>query len=261
MPTGKETLTVASNKCLFQKCDGSGLIVVVEGGETKAYICPCTEQKRQLRRLNTAQIPLDFQNTTVSSFEYDIYDEIENIKKAKVAKHFAIKFVENYKDLSSIGKGIYLYSAIKGSGKTRLAVSILNALINKYHVSGLYISSVNMLNEIKNTFNGESNSNSYELLKKFGEVDVLLIDDLGVEKVSDWSEEIFTQILETRMNAKKITIVTSNIKINELDMKYTNGRVGSRIEKVTFPIQLPEESVRTKLANRENDEIFNKFFK
>lgn len=253
-------MTAVSDKCAVRKCDGSGLIVVANEGETIGYPCPCRERKKQLRKLDTAKIPLDLQDATVNSFEYEVYDETENVQKAKIAKHFAIKFVENYSDFSEEGKGIYLSGEIKGSGKTRLSVSIVNALIKEYNVSALYITSVNMLNEIKNTFNESSNSNSYDLLKYFGEVEVLLIDDLGVEKVSDWSEEIFTQILDTRMNSKKITIITSNIGIANLDSKYKNGRIGSRIEKMTFPLPMPEESVRTKLSFRDNEQIINKYF-
>lgn len=89
---------------------------------------------------------------------------------------------------------------------------------------------------------------------------LLVIDDLGVEKVSDWSEEMFTQILDERMSNYRPTIITSNFSISQLSKKYKMGRVNNRIEKMAFPIAMPEESVRSKLAKKENDEIAKLFF-
>lgn len=254
---------MTSDKCIYQECDGTGYIFMVnESGETIGIECKCKKDREYMIELELAKIPSDFLLATVSSFNCEIYGNPKDKGKAEFAKDFAYLYVENFiADFKDKGKGIYLYSATKGSGKTRLAISILNALIKKYKVAAMYISSVNMLNEIKHTFRDDTTLNSYDVIKRISDVDVLLIDDLGVEKATGWSEEIITQVLENRMNFKKVTLFTSNMRISELDSKYKNGRVSSRIEKMTFEITMPEESIRSKNAELENREILNKYFK
>ncbi len=63
------------------------------------------------------------------------------------------------------------------------------------------------------------------------------------------------------MSYKRPTIITSNMPIQSLQKKYPAGRIKSRIEKMTFQVVMPEESVRAILANLENDEIAKMFFK
>ncbi|WP_353050087.1 hypothetical protein [Bacillus sp. ISL-41] len=139
-------------------------------------------------------------------------------------------------------------------------MSITNALIQKYNIQPLYISSVNLLSEIKKTFHPTAKTTTYDLLASFKEAEVLVLDDFGVEKATEWSEEILIEILEERMNYKRLTIITSNIPTAQLSTKYPAGRIESRIEKMTFPVSMPEESVRRLLSKKENDQIAEMFF-
>ncbi|TMN21871.1 ATP-binding protein [Lentibacillus cibarius] len=141
-----------------------------------------------------------------------------------------------------------------------MALGIANALIQKYHVQPIYISTVNLLNEVKKTYNQGPKTSSQSLVEFFKEARVLVFDDLGLEKTTDWSEEKITEILEERMNNKRPTIITSNIPVQELTNKYPAGRVESRLEKMTFPVTMAEESVRRLIAQKENDKIAEMFF-
>lgn len=264
MPKRKESFEVldeVSDKCPYRQCDGTGLIVFKdELGEVKMAICKCRKEREILAKLQSAKIPLDFQGCTVKEFRTDIYQAKENQQKAGFARHIGIKFVENYNELKTRGKGLFLYSAATGSGKSRLAVSIANDIIQRLNINVLYISSSNMLNEIKKTFDNKNSFHEHDILDLYGNVELLIIDDFGVEKATEWSEGIFTQILEERMNNKKITIVTSNLSVEELSDKYPTGRIQGRIEKMTFPIAMPEESVRSALSRLENESVFNEIY-
>lgn len=254
-------VTAISDDCKYKECDGSGFYMMQKGRfEEIAVMCKCFEDKKLMRKIQSAGIASDFANATVKEFDPNMYNEQENIDKAKYAKKIAIRFVERFHDMVEIGKGLYFYSSVKGSGKTRLATSIVNALITKYQVRPLYISSANLLNEIKKTFDPNPENTTYEIVENFKQAEVLVLDDLGVEKTTDWSEEILTQILEDRMNYKRLTIITSNFPIDQLSRKYKMGRIESRIEKMTFPVIMPEESIRKILAKKENDLIAEMFF-
>lgn len=241
-------------------CNGDGSMFIVKEKAELLRECKCNFERRQKNKIKSAKVPLEYVDATVGSFDIELYTQQNNIDKVMIAKRIAVRYVEKYEKMQQMGKGLYLYSETKGSGKTRLAISILNALIRKYKVNGLYISSVNLLNEIKQTFQDVRSMDTSRLVQTFKEVPLLVIDDLGVEKVSDWSEEMFTQILDERMSNFRPTIITSNFSISQLSNKYKMGRVSNRIEKMVFPIAMPEESVRSKLAKKENDEIAKIFF-
>nr|WP_223812942.1 ATP-binding protein [Geobacillus sp. 47C-IIb] len=213
--------------------------------------CRCRYDRQITNKLKSAKVPLDFIDATVSSFKTDIYKMQESQERAKTAKEVAIKYVNNYREFKDLGKGLYLFSETKGSGKTRLAVSILNALIKKYDIRGLYISSTDLLHEIKKTFD-DSNHSAYEIIQQFTEAQLLVIDDFGVEKTTDWSEEMFTKILDDRMiRGRRLLLLT--LKSINCQKKYRAGRIESRVEKMTFPVPLPDESVRSYLAQQENE--------
>lgn len=242
-----------SKQCPYEQCDGTGWMIIQDDkGICYMKECRCRYDRQIINKIQSAKVPIEFIDATVSSFKTDIYKMQESQEKAAIAKKIAIKYVENYEKFKDWGKGLYLFSRTKGSGKTRLAVSILNSLIKKYDVRGFY--TPDLLNEIKNRFN-DSNHSAYEIIQQFTEAQLLVIDDFGVEKTTDWSEEILTKIVNDRMNYKRPTIITSNIEVNQLSEKYRAGRIESRIEKMTLPVPLPDENVRSYLAQQENERI------
>lgn len=78
---------------------------------------------------------------------------------------------------------------------------------------------------------------------------MLVLDDIGVEKMSPWVNEKFYSILNGRMIQKQITIFTSNCVIEQLAF---DERIINRIQKMALPVPFPEESVRSVLASAEN---------
>ncbi|KIL73720.1 Helicase loader DnaI [Bacillus badius] len=205
-------------------------------------------------------MPDEFKNITIKSFDINIYEQEESRLRAAQAKRIAGNFVKKFDLMKEQGKGLYLYSSIKGSGKTRLAAGILNALLktqdsNEQPLSIYYSPTADLIGEIKKTFSEESNIKSSDIIDSVKKVDVLILDDIGVEKVTDWVEETFTRILDFRLQHQKITIFTSNLSIDELDDKYPQGRISSRIEKMTYPVHMPEEKIRSKLAKQENENL------
>ena len=254
-------MTLASDKCIYKECDGTGYIHVIKSNmESVLRICHCQKEREVTIKLQSANIPLDFLEASVGNFDLDVYIDKSNKLKAEFVKHVANKFIENYEECKLRGKGLYLSSHMTGSGKSRLAVSIANDLIKRSNINVLYTSSINIFTEIKKTFGSNSEYKEHEVIKAYTTAELLVLDDLGVEKASEWSESIFTQILEERMNNRKLTIFTSNIHIEDLSKRYPNGRVQSRIQKMTFPLAMPEESVRSQLSKKDNYKLFDEIF-
>ena len=128
--------------------------------------------------------------------------------------------------------GLYLYGPT-GSGKTVYACSYLLE-INKYaRFNNLsfgpykFITFLDLLAKIKNSFNG--NGNEIEIIEEYCNAGVLVLDDIGVEKVSEWTLQTLQTIINHRYNHLKITIITSNLDLNALSKSLNDDRIPSRI--------------------------------
>ena len=142
--------------------------------------------------------------------------------------------------------GLYLYSGTKGSGKTRMAASIANELIKTKRLQVKFAGSMQIVNEIKATWDDRDRSES-KLLTALASVQVLVIDDFGTELPKDWIGERFYSIINGRYQDKLITILTSNMSLS--DLRY-DDRITNRIKERTFQLHFPEESVRDLIAEQ-----------
>lgn len=244
----KSTQTAISKKCPLGKCDGGGLIYVPEYDAYKK--CECMKLAWQNRLLSFANIPKEFQELKVGDFDTEMYDD-ECITAAKGAKAAAVGFVKNFSKIREMGRGLYFYSEMPGSGKTRLMASVGNAIVKMQSVSVRFITAANLFDKIKSTFNSEGNEYE-EMLKELKEIDVLLIDDVGAEMPTEWTASMFCSILNDRLTQSKITVFTSNYSVSALPY---DERIRSRISKMAVPIHFPEQSIRDKITQMQNEEF------
>ncbi len=221
-------------------------------GEIKCQFCNCREERNQEKRLEFANIPTEFTDLTVNSFDTEIYNTDFNKDLAKAAKKEVANYVKNFEYFGNLGKGLYFFSNEKGSGKTRLAVSLGNALLNLKHKSVKFITAIAILKEIQSTYNKNSKFTESQLIESLSNVSILVIDDIGLEQPTKWVNEVLFSIFDTRMKYKKITIFTSNCSIENLDH---DDRLKSRIFKMAQPIKMPEEDIRIMLAKEENRKL------
>ena len=246
------------NDC--EKCRDTGWEMVKEpDGHEFCRECSCgyLQRYRLNGRLKFATIPKEFEGQTVDNFQTDCYSTAANRELAAMAQTIAKRYVEKFDEIQETGKGLYFYSRVKGSGKTRLAVSIANDLIEKKFIQAKFATTIQILDQIKATWGGISKNEESEqkLIHDIVSVPVLVIDDIGVEAVKDWINERFYNILNGRMIEKRVTIFTSNCKIEELNF---DDRITNRIVKMALPVQFPDESIRTAIARKENDDLLDR---
>lgn len=221
--------------------------------ETKAQYCTCREERLQNKRLRFANIPKEFSALTIKSFDSEVYKNKSDIEIARAAKKQAVSYVNKFeKEFEAIGKGLYFYSSTKGSGKTRLAVSIGNAILSTQHKQVKFVTALDMLKEIKNTYNRESKYTESQLIESINGVQVLIVDDIGVEQPTLWVNEILFSIFDTRMKYNRVTIFTSNCSIENLKH---DDRLKSRIFKMAIPVKMPEEDIREKQSKNQNRKL------
>lgn len=242
-----------TRECPYGECDGSGVILSNNDGYWMAKYCRCKDEIVQSNMLKFATIPEAFKDLTIKSFEVSIYDD-KNHSIAVRAKNIAVQYVKKFDEMSAIGKGLFLYSTKRGSGKTRLIISVGNALIKVHKQRTRFITTLDLLDKIKESYDPESNFNEQKLLSEFCEIPVLILDDIGTEKTTPWVREVFFKILNTRMTNLKVTLVTSNLSIDDLEH---DERIKSRLRKMCIEVKMPEQDIRNKIGRDENENLIN----
>ena len=130
-----------------------------------------------------------------------------------------------------------------------LAAALANELIKKHGRYVKFATSLDILDEIRATYDRHNENNESKLLNDLVMTDFLVIDDFGTERASDWAGEKFYQIVNKRYINKKVTFYTSNYDLKTL--KY-DDRITSRMRERTYIVHFPEESVRELKARAEN---------
>lgn len=275
-----EILTSISDDCPHRKCDGTGQIwkkdwsrlnkkdEIDENGKLlrAEWIerCECYEQLMKQReidkKLDLSGIPPIFKDATVRSFQVDIYKTAEGREKARVAKVAAINYVRDFETMREGGKGLYLYSDVKGSGKTRLASSITNALVSQHGEDIVFVKFIDLMAQVRKTFQKDSEMAENDVVESYRKASVLIVDDVAIHTATKFEERILYAIMDYRVERKKVTLFTSNVPIDDLEIYYPGERVSDRINRMALEVHMPEERIRKQEAENENAEYEKMLF-
>ena len=186
--------------------------------------------------------PTYFETRTLDKFSLSIYSYGANRDKAKAALELVKKYIDGYSTIVTrySGGGLYFYSKERGTGKTFLSTILGNELSKRGHRVRWY-GMTNLLQEIKSCYDRESATSSAEIINLCRNTEVLILDDIGVEKQSAWLNETMYTILDHRLTHGKPTMFTSNRRPHELAY---DERIIDRITRMTELVEMPEESVR-----------------
>jgi DNA replication protein DnaC len=187
-------------------CEGSGHQVIVRtDGSRAARECKCRLDRRAARAIARAKIPFRYNHCTLDSFETHFAGATPSQSEACF---YARRFVEEYRTVSQ-GTGL-LFTGPMGVGKTHLSVAILKQLITGYGIFGLFCDYRELLKEVQNSYNRQVQATEREVLAPVFEADVLVLDELGAAKPSEWVWDTVAHILNTRYNDRRTTIITTN---------------------------------------------------
>ncbi|HKE57673.1 MAG TPA: ATP-binding protein, partial [Pyrinomonadaceae bacterium] len=170
-----------------------------------ARTCHCRRIDRRAALMQVSRIPRRYEHCTIHSFENVDHEP---------SKYFALgeadRLIKDYPVEGNIeGRGLLFMGSV-GVGKTHLAVAILRGLIETYGVQGLFYQSGALLKEIQDSYNPISQTSELKVLAPVFEADVLVLDELGASKPTDWVRDTLMQIINTRYNDKKLTFFTTN---------------------------------------------------
>ena len=247
--TSNQTSSETPMTTTCSKCNGRGWYFV-DYNTVKECECGIVEQERQSSKLRFASIPETYKSVSLKDMTTKYYLKPESKNVFKATAELIKWYLDNLEENIESGKGIYFWSEVKGSGKTMIASALANELINKYKRYVKFATSLDILDEIKATYNSGSDENERTLLNDITSTDFLIIDDFGTERTTDWATEKFYQIVNKRYVDKKVTFFTSNFDLKTL--KY-DDRITNRIKERSYIVHFPEESVREVKAAKENN--------
>jgi len=129
----------------------------------------------------------------------------------------------------AVEHGLLLMGPV-GVGKTHLAVSILNRLLER-GIPCLFYEFGSLLKEIQSSYNSSTQTSEWRVLAPVFQANVLVLDELGSSKPTQWVQDTMYHIINTRYNDRKITIFTTNYldeRRNDRDERLED-RIGSRL--------------------------------
>ena len=241
---------ITTSTIVCEKCNGRGFYFV-DYNTVRECECGVLEQERQENKLRFASIPDAYKDFRLKDWDISHYKGKNRDAAREIARNIKI-YLENIEKEEELGKGLYFWSETKGSGKTMLMAAIANELVWKYRRFVKFATSLEILDEIRSTYNKDSEESESKLLNDLKWADFLVIDDFGTERATDWAGEKFYQIVNGRYINKKVTFFTSNHDLVDLDY---DERIVSRVKERSFKIHFPEQSIRDIKDVLENKEL------
>lgn len=164
---------------------------------------------------------------------FDQADMTENLKKCK-------NYFDSWNDMRKNGTGLLLWGGV-GTGKTFAAACIVNGLI-EHGVSAMITSFPRIL--------GGKGYFKSDIVDHMNEYELVVIDDLGVERSSEYALETVYMVVDERYKSKKPIIITTNLSLEVLDKpdNIRQKRIYDRILEMCVPIRFDGKSRRKKAA-------------
>ena len=181
-------------------CGGTGWKTVERGKEREAVRCDCRVSDRTARLIEAARVPSRYRHCEFDNF---VTEHSESVATARLTSR---AFVDQY----PLDKTGLLFVGPVGTGKTHLAVAIGKELIRRSRAQCLFYDYRELLKSIQNSFNASVATTEMQVLEPVLSAEVLIFDELGAVRPTDWVSDTVNHIINIRYNESRTTIFTTN---------------------------------------------------
>ena len=197
----KSTAPIADKAPVCSACGDSGWREVASGDDRRVTRCECFLGSRADRLLTVARIPARYEHCELEGYEPGSNPSLVS------AKMTVCNFIQQY-PLDRTG---LMFRGSIGVGKTHLAVATIKELIRAKNVPCVFCEYRELLKRIQDSYNPAAETTELEVLRPVFETEVLVLDELGAVKPSQWVWDTVSFILNTRYNDNRTTIITTNL--------------------------------------------------
>lgn len=230
-------------QCVLNKCKCGGEVPYYYPENDHIQECYCRPIRNKIAKINATY----WSSGIDKKYQWRFIDEFKGVtRETAEAKNIAYDIISNF---PKIDKGLYLWGP-PGTGKTLLSSIILTELITRHAVSGKYVKiSRTFFNRLRSSFNEKSTlfGQSESILEELTSADLLVVDDFGVQRDSEWEQETLYNLVDARYESEKFTIFTSNDNPLEVLASLSEGRVLSRIREMCRIVEMKAPDFREKL--------------
>lgn len=159
--------------------------------------------------LSSVNIPPRFANETFETFKATTQPAKHNLTVCQ-------QYVNTWEDRKNAGEGL-IFCGIPGTGKTHLAVSIAREIAEDLQESVFITTAARIIRAFRRTWSGNSEFSELDVLAKYCDPDLLIIDEIGVQYGTDSERNILFEVINDRYEYLLPTILVSNLPLNELE--------------------------------------------
>ncbi len=196
-------------------CGGSGWLIVPDGGAGTARRCECYKRGLGDALLSRTGLPDRYRGCRLANFDtrHPNAGIASQLKRALAeCQRYVEEFVRPDGRTTSTG---LIFTGPPGAGKTHLAAAVLIELVSTYRLAGRFADFTSLVHQIQSTFDPSSPESKREVLDPIMTVPLLVFDELGAQKPTEWVQDTLYLIINTRYNARRATFFTTNYRLEE----------------------------------------------